>query len=478
MTETIIPVVLAGGAGTRLWPLSRAEFPKQFLPLYDHNTMLQNTLRRARGISGEYPILVTHQDHRFIAAEQTAAAHLGPIQLVLEPIGKNTAIAVAAAAHLVMQRRPNALMLVMAADHVIENPDAFKVAVAAATQPAARGQLMTFGITPRFAATGYGYIAKGDAMREGGAFAIERFVEKPDAPTAQQYLADGTWLWNSGMFLMRADCYLHELRQYDPTIADAAAAAVADADKSDQAIALASHAYENAPARSIDHAVMEHTRHAGVVPCDIGWSDVGSWSSLWDIGDKDKNNNVILGEAVTHNTEKCYIRTDGPMVATHGIQDTVIIATRDVVMVSSRQNPQDIQQVISQLRDQQRHELTTPRCMHRPWGSHEVIAEADNFKVKRIIVKPGARLSLQRHQHRSEHWVVVRGIATVEIRESQSELRKTLHPNTSAYIPRGAIHRLSNPGTEELEVIEVQCGDYLAEDDIERFSDDYGRGAA
>jgi mannose-1-phosphate guanylyltransferase/mannose-6-phosphate isomerase len=476
MNKNIIPVILAGGAGTRLWPLSREQYPKQFLQLFGDCTLLQATLRRARQITRENPIIVSHNDHRFIAAEQVAELNLGPAQLLLEPTGRNTAIAIACAAHAALQRNPNALLLVLPADHVIQDEAALTAAVQTAASAAEHGQLMTFGITPRFPATGYGYIARGENIpNAAGAFRVSHFVEKPEAERAEQLWLSGAWLWNSGMFLLRADVYLHELRAYAPKIADAAQEAFQKAKSEGDAIRLAAEAYEYAPNRSIDHAVMEHTAHAGVVPCDLGWSDIGSWGALWDIGAQDENHNVLLGDVITHATENCYIRSERPLIATYGLQDAVVVATQDVVMVSSRHQPQEIKAIIEKLREAKREELSAPRRVHRPWGSYETIIDGPDFKVKKIIVKPGARLSLQRHQHRSEHWVMVSGIGEVEIVEPKSQLKRELTPNTSAYIPKGAIHRLSNPGTEEIEVIEVQCGDYLGEDDIERFSDDYGR---
>ena len=475
----IIPVILAGGSGTRLWPLSREMFPKQFLQLVGDGTLLQATLRRAREITREIPIVISHYDHRFIAAEQIAEMHYGPAQLMLEPMARNTAIAVAVAAHLALQRNLNATLLVLPADHVIQDQPALAAAVKIAAPAADLGQLMTFGITPRFAATGYGYIARGEEISNApGAYRVSHFVEKPEADRAEQFWQSGAWLWNSGMFLLRADCYLHELQTYAPKIFEAAQAAFESAQKDGDAVRLAAAAYENAPARSIDHAVMEHTAHAGVVPCDLGWSDIGNWSALWDIGEQDENHNVLLGDVITHATENCYIRTERPLVATYGLHDAVVVATPDVVLVSSRHQPQEIKAIIDKLRAGQREELSMPRRVHRPWGSYETIVDGPSFRVKKIVVNPGARLSLQRHQHRSEHWVVVHGMAEVEIVESKSQLKRELLPNTSAYIPKGAIHRLSNPGTEVLEVIEVQCGDYVGEDDIERFSDDYGRSSA
>ena len=474
--DNIIPVILAGGSGTRLWPLSREMYPKQFLQLTGDCTLLQATVRRARGVTPENPVIVSHTDHRFIAAEQVAELNLGPAQLLLEPAGRNTAIAIACAAHLALTRNPNALLWVLPADHVIQDEAALATAVKTAVPAAELGQLMTFGITPRFAATGYGYIARGEEMPNAdGAYTVSHFVEKPDAARAEQLWQSGAWLWNSGMFLSRADIYLRELKTYAPKIAELAEDAFRDAKHQHDAICLSAPAYEYAPSRSIDHAVMEHTKNAGVVPCDLGWSDIGSWAALWDIGQQDENHNVLLGDIITHATENCYIRTERPLVVTYGLQDAVVVATPDVVMVSSRHQPQEIKAVIEKLREGRREELSAPRRVHRPWGSYEAIVEGPDFKVKKIIVKPGARLSLQRHQHRSEHWVVVRGVAEVEIIESKSQIRRELTPNTSAYIPKGAIHRLTNGSEETLEVIEVQCGDYVGEDDIERFSDDYGR---
>lgn len=472
----IIPVILAGGSGTRLWPLSREMYPKQFLPLAGTQTLLQATLSRAGTISAGMPIIVAQHDHRFIVAEQVAEQNLGPVQVALEPMARNTAIAIAVAAELALQRDPEALLLVMPADHVVQNEAALQKAIVAAVPAAALGNLMTFGIEPRFAATGYGYIARGEEITGApGTFRISHFVEKPDAERAEEYWKSGEWLWNSGMFLLRADSYLNELKQYAPKIAAAARAAVQDANMEYDALRLSAAPYETSPARSIDHAVMEHTAHAGTVPCDVGWSDIGSWSALWDIGEKDENHNVLTGDIITHATENCYILTERPLVATYGLQDIVVVATPDVVMVSSRHQPQEIKFVLEKLRASAREEISAPRRVHRPWGNYEAIVDGPNFKVKKLMVKPGLRLSLQRHQHRSEHWVVVEGIAEVEIIEDKSHVKRQVYPNESAYIGKGAIHRLTNPGPAMLELIEVQCGEYLGEDDIERFSDDYGR---
>jgi mannose-1-phosphate guanylyltransferase/mannose-6-phosphate isomerase len=473
MNDPIIPVILAGGAGTRLWPLSRESYPKQFLQLLGNDSLLQATLRRARQITPHNPIVISHHDYRFIVSEQVAAKDLGPIQLLLEPDARGTAVAIGCAAHLALQRSADAIIFVMAADHIIENEQSLHKALTTAAPAAALGQLMTFGITPRFAATGYGYIARGaENSRTPGCYAINQFVEKPDALRAQNYLQSGDWLWNAGMFLFRADCYLHELRTAASDIAEAAEVAVFDAIKDGNAIRLAAAAYETCPNLSIDHAVMEHAAHAGVVPCDLGWHDIGSWSALWDMGAKDADDNVIHGDVIMHATKNCYIRSEQQLITTYGLEDAIVVATPDVVMVSSRHQPQDIMHVIAKLQIDQRQELTRSRRLHRPWGMHETIVDGENFCVNRMIIKPNMRLSLQRHQHRSEHWVVVSGAAEVEIIESKTHVKKELRPNTSAYIPRGAMHRLTNIGTEILEVIEIQCGDYLGDDDIEVFSDD------
>ncbi len=477
MTQyNVVPVILAGGSGTRLWPLSREQFPKQFIPLASDISLMQETIARLRGGRFLGPAVVCSTEHRFIVAEQLRDAHINNATIMVEPCARNTAIAIAAAAYRALEADPAAIMLVLPSDHRIEDNAAFHKVLELGINAAANNRLVTFGITPRFAATGYGYIQTGKAISgETDTHAITKFVEKPNQKTADAYLKSGKWLWNSGMFILPAALYLAELKIHAPDVATTAAAAFAHARRETDFIWLEQAAYAQAPDISVDYAVMEKTARAAVVPADIGWNDIGSWSALWDVGDKDASQNVLIGDVIQHDTKNCYIRSEQPLIATYGIEDTVVVAMPDVVLVASRKEPQKIKQLIEELRAQQRPELTTHRRVYRPWGYYESVAAGENFQIKRIVVRPGKRLSLQRHQHRSEHWVVVRGVAKVSIHDKTTDFDKLVHENVSVYIPQRAMHRLENPGLDELEIVEVQCGGYLGEDDIERFGDDWQR---
>ncbi len=470
----IYPIILSGGAGTRLWPLSRAVLPKQLLPLVTEKTMLQETASRVAGVPDmQAPLIVCGNDHRFLVAEQMREAGIKPLAILLEPVGRNTAPAVAAAANYVKAIDADAMMLVLPADHVINDVPAFHAAVGRAAGLAREGALATFGIVPTAPETGYGYIKSGSLVKgpAGDGYEVERFVEKPDRATAETFLKAGTYFWNSGMFLFRADAYLRELEQYAPEMAKAAAAAVQN-DYSDLDFCrLDEAAFTSSPSDSIDYAVMEKTRHAVVVPSDIGWSDVGSWSALHDVQPKDANDNVTRGDVYLDGVTGSLVRAESRIVAVVGVKDVVVVETNDAVLVAHKDQVQRVKQIVDHLKSQDRTEHLMHRKVFRPWGSYEGIDVGDRFQVKRIIVNPGGKLSLQMHHHRAEHWVVVSGTARVTCGDEV----KLLTENESTYIPIGMNHRLENPGKVPLHLIEVQSGSYLGEDDIVRFEDVYQR---
>ncbi|GIL41439.1 mannose-1-phosphate guanylyltransferase/mannose-6-phosphate isomerase [Roseiterribacter gracilis] len=472
MQAKIFPVILSGGSGTRLWPLSRDLLPKQLIPLVASNSLLAETARRVAGAGFAGPLVVCNEDHRFIVAEQLRAVGCTPTAIVLEPVARNTAPAVAAAAAIALARDPDALLLVLPSDHVISDEAAFAKAAAMAAKAAERGKLVTFGITPTKPETGYGYIARGKVL-DGvpGAYEVERFVEKPDRATAESYVASGTWTWNSGMFLFPAKLLLAELSRFDAAIVDAAMKSVEKAESDLVFTRLNRDAFADAPSQSIDYALMEKTDKAAVVPADLGWSDVGSWSAMWELGDKDNHGNVAIGDVIALDTEGCYLRGDGHLIATLGLKDVVLVVGKDVVMAASKDRAQDVKKIVTELKSRGRKEAEAHPVVFRPWGNYETIDAGPGFQVKRITVKPGQKLSLQKHAHRAEHWVVVSGTARV----TRDDDILTLRANMSTYIPLGAVHRLENPGTSPLELIEVQSGSYLGEDDIVRLSDDYGR---
>ena len=464
----LTPVVLCGGSGTRLWPLSRSHLPKQFLPLVSERTMLQETVMRLQGLDGAgAPIAIANEEHRFLVAEQLREISRPAQALVLEPAGRGTAAAAAAAALIVPQK--DALMLVMPADHAIGNLPRFHAAIRTAANYAAQGAFVVFGVAPSRPHTGYGYIKQGTPRDD--VFVVDRFVEKPNLETAEAFLAAGGYLWNSGIFVFRADRYLAELERYRPDVAKALREAMRGAQRDADFIRPQREAFLAAPEDSIDRAVMEKTRDAVVVPARFEWSDVGSWSALWDLGQKDARGNVSQGDVLAHDSQGCYLRSDGRLVAAVGIENLVVIETSDALLVSTRERADDVRIAVEQLKKVKRTESAIHRRVYRPWGYYESIDAGDGFQVKRLMIKPGARLSLQRHRHRSEHWVVVSGEAKVT-RETEV---MHLGANQSTYIPTGAKHRLENPGVAPLYVIEVQSGAYLGEDDIERFADDYRR---
>lgn len=468
----IVPVILSGGAGARLWPLSRKAMPKQLLALAGECTMIQETAVRAVGDGFAAPLVISNQEHRFLIAEQLRAAGIAPGAIILEPAGRNTAPAAAIAALMVAQTDPQALVLLMPSDHVVDNRAAFHAAVAIAAKAAETGALVTFGIRPVGPETGYGYIKVAAPLAEApGAFAIVRFVEKPDRAAAEAYLAAGDYVWNSGMFLFRAGIFLDELARLQPTMLKACRDALEAAQRDADFIRLNEAAFTACPSVSIDYAVMEHASKVAVVPVEMGWNDVGSWQSLWEIAEHDGAGNAFQGDVLTEKVANSYIRSEGPLVAAVGVNDLVVVATKDAVLVSRRGASQDVKKIVDQLELAGRDKHVLHTVVHRPWGTYESIDSGPNFQVKHIMVKPGGKLSLQMHHKRAEHWIVVDGVAVVTCDERVFEL----HANESTFIPLGAKHRLENRGSMPLRLIEVQSGCYLGEDDIVRFEDTYGR---
>ena len=466
----MVPVIMSGGSGTRLWPLSRKLFPKQFLPLSGETSMLQETFTRLNGLDLQTPIVICNEEHRFIVAEQLRELNFEESDIILEPIGRNTAPAIAVAAFHALKEDNQALLLVLAADHVIENNDAFHQAVSHAAILANQGKLVTFGIVPDKPEIGYGYIKRGNQIGMDG-YDVDAFVEKPDLATAESYLLSGDYLWNSGMFMFKASQYLEELKEFHPDIYTICEQAVENIDKSFDYLRLSTGIFSECPAESIDYAVMEKTKDAAVVPLDANWNDVGSWSALWDIHNKDNEGNVLVGDVVIHDVNDSYFHASSKLVTAIGVDNLVIVETPDAVMVSSKDRVQDVKSIVEKLNSTGRQETEIHRQATRPWGSYDCIDQGDRFQVKRIIVKPGATLSLQMHHHRAEHWVVVKGTAKV----TRGDDVFTLSENESTYIPLGVKHRLENPGVVPLEIIEVQSGSYLGEDDIVRYDDTYGR---
>ncbi len=465
----MIPVILSGGSGTRLWPLSRKMYPKQFLSLVHDETMLQKTLLRLGDLPRSAPIVVCNDEHRFIVAEQARQIGIEDISIILEPFGRNTAPAIAVAAIHALQLEDDPVLLVLSADHEIRDEAAFRNSVQQALPLAEDGNLVTFGIVPAYPATGYGYIKAGDAQDDG--FKVEKFVEKPDQKTAEQYIALGDYYWNSGMFMFRAQTYLDELEKFEPDMVTKCREAAADMSEDIGFLRLDKEAFAACKSDSIDYAVMEKTERAFVVPMDAGWSDIGSWSSLWDQGSKDESGNAMRGDVLTEDTENTYVHAENRLVATVGVKDLIIVETSDAVLVADKSKSQEVKQIVAKLKESAREEENFHRIVYRPWGNFDSVDEGERFKVKRITVKPGARLSRQMHHHRAEHWVVVSGTARVFRNDEIFDL----HENESVFIPQGATHYLENPGILPLEIIEVQSGSYLGEDDIVRFDDLYGR---
>jgi mannose-1-phosphate guanylyltransferase/mannose-6-phosphate isomerase len=464
----LTPVILSGGAGTRLWPLSRELYPKQLLPLVGAHTMLQETVQRLEGLATDAPVVVCNDAHRFLVAEQIRQLGIKPRAIVLEPVGRNTAPAIALAA---LQAAPDALLLVLPADHVIRDVAAFQAAITAALPAAHAGKLVTFGIVPTAAETGYGYIKQSGAGGAGVAMPIERFIEKPDAVRAAAFLKEGGYYWNSGMFLFRADRYLAELAQHAPDIAAATRAALAGSQPDLDFVRVDRAAFEACRADSIDYAVMEKTADAVVVPLSAGWSDVGSWSALHEALPRDARGNVAKGDVVVEDTSGCYLYAESRLVSAVGLKDHVVVETKDAVLVAPKERVQDVKKLVARLKTSGRYEHSLHREVFRPWGSYDSIDNGERFQVKRLTIRPGAQLSLQLHHHRAEHWIVVSGTARITCGEKVFLLEE----NQSTYIPIGEKHRIENPGKIPLHIIEVQSGSYLGEDDIVRFEDRYGR---
>ncbi len=483
-----VPVILAGGVGSRLWPLSRALYPKQLIKLAGDGTMLQETLSRLNGLPGQAaPIVVAGNEHRFMVAEQLQQLHDGDddsaeaeahaATILLEPVGRNTAPAVAVAAlHAKAQASDgdDPILLVLPADHVITDVAAYHTAIGTALERAQAGDLVTFGIRPTHPETGYGYIQQGETLGND-AYRVSRFVEKPDADTAGQLIAGGDHHWNSGMFAFRAGAYLEALKQHAPEILTAAEAATTQAARDLDFVRLDEAAFTACPSESIDYAVMEHTANASVVPVQMGWSDLGSWRAVWEAGcaegQADANNNVSVGDVISEDSSDCYVRAESRLVATVGVQDLVIVETDDTVMVAPKDRAQDVKKLVQHIKGAGRTETDLHTTVYRPWGSYTTLELSDRYQVKHITVKPGGTLSLQMHHHRAEHWIIVAGTARIT-RDDEEFL---LTENQSTYIPLGTRHRLENPGTVMLEMVEVQSGSYLGEDDIVRFDDKYGR---
>lgn len=467
----MIPVIMCGGAGTRLWPVSRESMPKQFVPLVEDRSTFQQVLDRVRDPElFDRPIVVTSSDFRFIVAEQLRESRI-EADIVLEPARRDSAMAVAVAAQLARQRDPEASVLVLASDHVVRNLAAFKSACKEAATAAAEGFIVTFGIHPSCPANSYGYIRPGAKINGGAALAIEAFVEKPDAKTAGTYIGEN-YLWNSGNFAFRAEIMLNELDRFEPEIAAAATSAVSGIERDLDFLRLPAEAFNRAPKKSIDYAVMERTERAAVVPVDLGWSDVGSWSAVWDALEHDKDGNASIGPAIFHNSRNSLVHS-GDMILTTivGLDDVVVVTTPDAVLVTARHKAEDVKGLVEHLKVQNRQEAVQHQRIYRPWGYYQGVDVGSRYQVKRIVVKPGAKLSLQKHFHRSEHWVVVQGTAEVTVGTES----RIVHENESTYIPIGSVHRLANPGKIPLELIEVQAGSYLGEDDIVRLNDEYGR---
>ncbi|MET0091743.1 MAG: mannose-1-phosphate guanylyltransferase/mannose-6-phosphate isomerase [Candidatus Thiodiazotropha sp.] len=469
----IIPVILSGGSGTRLWPLSRSAYPKQFISLIEGDSLFQRTVKRFMAIPGvSDALIVCNDEHRFLVAEQMRSKEQSANGILLEPVGRNTAPAIACAAFHALEAHPDAILLVSPSDHVIADEALFTEIMLKGVRAAETGNLVTFGIVPTKPETGYGYIRKGGDTGDEGAYLVDRFVEKPNLETAQAYLDSGKYLWNSGMFAFRVDAYLKELETFHPDILSAAQQAYAGKTSDLDFLRLEKQAFTDCPSQSIDYAVMEKTEKAVVVPMDVGWSDIGSWSALSEFAcDDPEHVNVFMGDVLIKDVTNSYLRSENRMIAGIGLNNLIVIETADAILVANKDHSQDVKEIVEQLKASGRSEYEIHARVYRPWGNYETVDECDRFKVKRIVVNPGASLSLQKHHHRAEHWVVVKG--TAKITRGEKELLLT--EDQSVYIPLGTKHRLENPGLIPLEIVEIQTGSYLGEDDIVRFTDIYGR---
>ncbi|WLH91998.1 mannose-1-phosphate guanylyltransferase/mannose-6-phosphate isomerase [Pseudomonas sp. FP453] len=466
-----LPVIMAGGSGTRLWPLSRQLNPKQFLPLVDADlTMLQATIKRLDGLEHGLPRLICNEHHRFLAAEQLRQLGLEDANIILEPVGRNTAPAIALAALQALSEQTDPIMLVLAADHLIQDVQAFQESITAALLLAESGKLVTFAITPTSPETGYGYLQLGAPVGAGG-FKVSRFVEKPDLNTAKSYLSQGGYFWNSGMFMFRASRYIQELEKFHPEIVSVCRGALAGGQQDMHFTRVDGTLFATSPDVSIDYAVMEKTADAVMVPLNAGWSDIGSWSALWEAGEKNAQGNLFKGDGLSENTTGSYVHATHRLVTTVGVQDLIIVETKDAVLVAHKDQVQEVKKIVDQLKAGGRQEQVNHREVYRPWGVYDSIDSGERYQVKRITVKPGEKLSVQMHHHRAEHWVVVSGTARV----TNGEKTYLVTENQSTFIPIGQVHALENPGMIPLELIEVQSGSYLGEDDIVRFEDIYGR---
>ncbi len=469
MATKILPVIMCGGAGTRVWPESRETMPKQFIALIGPRSTFQDSVLRVATPEFEAPIVITNYDYRFLVKEQLAEIGVGAT-IVTEPTRRDSGPAVAVAAALAAQRSPQTVVAVFASDHVVAKQPEFLAACAGAAHAAEAGYIVTLGVKPTEPAIGYGYIRPGEAIADTDASRVEAFVEKPKREIAEDYVASG-YLWNSGNFFFRADVMLAELEAFEPAMAAAANAAIADAKRDLGFLALDRAAFERAPKKSIDYAVMERTRKAAVVPADVGWSDVGNWDAVWKLSDRDDRGNSIYGEGLAFDSDNVHVRSTGLFTATVGVKDVVVVSTQDAVLVLGRDRGDDVKALVENLKSRKRREATEHKRMYRPWGYYQSVDEGQRYQVKRIMVSPGQRLSLQKHYHRAEHWIIVRG--TAEVTRGAETL--VVHENESIYLPIGIVHRLTNPGKIDLELIEVQTGSYLGEDDIIRFDDIYDR---
>ena len=469
----LLPVIMAGGTGSRLWPMSRELYPKQLLRLYGQRSMLQETVLRLDDVDAREPVVICNQEHRFLVAEQLRQINKLSHNIILEPVGRNTAPAIALAALSAIENGDDPILLVLAADHIINNKLAFHQAIKSAFKFALQGRLVTFGIVPTGPETGYGYIHRGqeETLDEQIAYQVSRFVEKPNKETAESYIASGEYYWNSGMFMFRAKKYLEELEKFRPDILDACKAAIQGCKESDEFIKVDRDLFIACPDESVDYAVMEKTTDAVVVGFDADWSDVGSWSALWEVSPKDDKGNVLTGDTFLHNANNCYINTDEKLIAAIGVDDLVIINTKDAVLVVNKDQVQDVKKVVEYLKANHRSEYKRHREIYRPWGRCDVVVQTERFNVNRITVKPGAAFSMQMHHHRTEHWVILSGTGEVTIKDQKFLLTE----NQSTFIPIGAQHRLENPGKIPLELLEIQSGSYLGDDDIIRIKDQYGR---